>query len=461
MEGKLLIQKNPKTTINYRMPLDWNQFEETTYTPLVKLLLFYFDHPDMIRICRLYLLPKIHKDPLSWREICSSPGWITFLISIFIDLILQPLLKKVPTYIQDSAEFIRETYNLQMQKEYTFLQADVEALYPSIHIDDGLASLNQTLLDAKMDTKLRVLIVRSTQWVLKHNYMTFNNKTYLQINGTAIGTPLAVTYASLFMADIETRALNRIRLYGMPEPVIYKRLMDDLASIHINKTSAYNFIETLQQVLSNQIKFTYEISDETCVFLDLIIYKRKRTNGKFTLATKLFQKKMNKYLFIPPFSNHDPHFNKGWISGYIQRIRLNCTQDIDFILHKHTFFTRLLVRGYDIDFLLPIFRRPVYRRRLIKKLLQRRNTGRDHRTKTPAIIFKLPTCNRTCHLKNKIKGCLKYTKQIRNIRNHNEILGNHKTTPLLCFKGGKKLGSILVQATLQQTTNNINEQVKN
>jgi hypothetical protein len=66
MEGKLLIQKNPKTTINYMIPLDWNQFEETTYTPLVKLLLFYFDHPDMIRICRIYLLPKIHKGPLSW-----------------------------------------------------------------------------------------------------------------------------------------------------------------------------------------------------------------------------------------------------------------------------------------------------------------------------------------------------------------------------------------------------------
>ena len=96
----------------------------------------------MIRICRLYLLPKIHKDPLSWREICSSPGWITFLISIFIDLILQPLLKKVPTCIQDIAEFIRETYNAPMQQDYAFLQADVEALYPSIHIDDGLASLN-------------------------------------------------------------------------------------------------------------------------------------------------------------------------------------------------------------------------------------------------------------------------------------------------------------------------------
>ena len=61
---------------------------------------------------------------------------------MFIDLILQPLLTKVPTYIQDSSSFIRATQNICMENEYAFLQADVEALYPSIHIDDGLASLH-------------------------------------------------------------------------------------------------------------------------------------------------------------------------------------------------------------------------------------------------------------------------------------------------------------------------------
>ena len=39
--------------------------------------------------------------------------------------------------------------------------------------------------------------------------MEFNNKIYIQTDGTAIGTPLAVTYAGLFMVDIETRALNK------------------------------------------------------------------------------------------------------------------------------------------------------------------------------------------------------------------------------------------------------------
>ena len=97
IEAKMLNVKDATIVMKYTLPMDWTQFNENQYTPLLKLLLFYFDHPDMIRICRLYLLPKIHKHPLSWREICSSPGWITFIISMFINLILQPLLKQVPT----------------------------------------------------------------------------------------------------------------------------------------------------------------------------------------------------------------------------------------------------------------------------------------------------------------------------------------------------------------------------
>ena len=61
IESKMLILKDNNIPINYTMQIDWTQFIENQYTPLIKLLLFYFDHPDMIRICRLYLLPKYTK----------------------------------------------------------------------------------------------------------------------------------------------------------------------------------------------------------------------------------------------------------------------------------------------------------------------------------------------------------------------------------------------------------------
>ena len=229
--------------------------------------------------------------------------------------------------------------------------------------------------------------------------------------------------------------------------------MDDLASIHINKTSAQNFIDTLKQVFPDQIKFTYEVSEKSCVFLDLIIYKQKTKHGKYKLATNLFQKKVNKYLFIPPFSNHAPHIHEGWITGYIQRLRRNCTRKIDFLLHKHTFFLRLLIRGYDRDFLIPIFQKRFNRREIMNKMDKRQNTTNQEKPIAPEMIFKIPTCQRTCLLKQKISTCIRYTKTMKTIRNKSQIIGKSKITPIICFTGGDNLGKRLVKAAIPSTIN--------
>ena len=54
---------------------------------------------------------------------------------------------------------------------------------------------------------------RMLELVLKCNNFKFNRKHFLQVNGTAMGTRVAPTYANLFMAhfeekNISTRILN-------------------------------------------------------------------------------------------------------------------------------------------------------------------------------------------------------------------------------------------------------------
>ena len=44
--------------------------------------------------------------------------------------------------------------------------------------------------------------------VLKENSFQFNGKNYLQVHGTAMGTKMAVAFANIFMADIETHILS-------------------------------------------------------------------------------------------------------------------------------------------------------------------------------------------------------------------------------------------------------------
>ena len=59
-------------------------------------------------------------------------------------------------------------------------------------------------------------------WVLNNNYFSFNNDIYLQIYGTAMGTPVAVEYANIVMYSIEYSLVDKYN------PTLYLRYIDDL-----------------------------------------------------------------------------------------------------------------------------------------------------------------------------------------------------------------------------------------
>ena len=60
--------------------------------------------------------------------------------------------------------------------------------------------------------------------VLTTNNFRFDNKDYLQIGGTAMGTKLAPSFANLFMGHLEDKFV-----YSYPlQPFIWKRFIDDI-----------------------------------------------------------------------------------------------------------------------------------------------------------------------------------------------------------------------------------------
>ena len=60
--------------------------------------------------------------------------------------------------------------------------------------------------------------------VLKSNTFEFNNKCYIQLQGTAMGTRLAPAYANIFMSKLEETILSTTPL----KPIYYKRFIDDI-----------------------------------------------------------------------------------------------------------------------------------------------------------------------------------------------------------------------------------------
>ena len=114
----------------------------------------------------------------------------------------------------------------------------------------------------------------------------FNGKNYLQIHGTAMGTKMAVAFANIFMANIETQILSN----SVAKPTIWKRYIDDIFSLwDVSKPDIDKFIE---QANSHHptIKFTAEISNTETTFLDTVVYKGKRFRDQSILDIKTCQK---------------------------------------------------------------------------------------------------------------------------------------------------------------------------
>lgn len=71
--------------------------------------------------------------------------------------------------------------------------------------------------------------------------------------------------------------------------------------------------------------------------------------------TSIFQKILNKYLYLSPRSCHAPHIFKGFIKGELTRYARLSSNAYSYRIIKCLFYQRLVNRGYSRRFLDPIF----------------------------------------------------------------------------------------------------------
>ena len=117
------------------------------------------------------------------------------------------------------------------------------------------------------------LIPTSYILILNENSFQFNGKNYLQIHGTAKGTKMAVSFANIFMADLETQNFSK----SVIKPMIWKRYIGDIFPLwDVCKPDIDKFIP---QVNSHHptIKFTAEISNNDITFLDTAVSRQTET----------------------------------------------------------------------------------------------------------------------------------------------------------------------------------------
>ena len=157
----------------------------------------------------------------------------------------------------------------------------MSSLYTNIPQDEGKEACLDAIKAAEATNIPRDILGQLFDIVLKCNVFKFDGQIYEQIQGTAMETRMAPSYANLFMD----------RFFF--QPLVWKRYIDDNICIW---TGTRNKLESYLATLNTAhktLRFTWSISNERIEFLDLNIFKGGRFNTNRHLDISTHFKKTN------------------------------------------------------------------------------------------------------------------------------------------------------------------------
>ena len=224
------------------------------------------------------------------------------------------------------------------------VSTDVANLYTNIPQEEGITVVCKTYETFHLNKPpIPTLHLRDMlRLILKENSFHFNGKNFLQTHCTAMGTKMAVSFANIFMAAVETEIIER----SLKRPLIWKRYINDVFSLwNLNKEEITAFIK-LANNYHPTIKFTAEISDTEITFLDTCVYKGERFKEECILNVRTYFKPTETFQCTHFTSCHPPGVRKGFIKGEASRFLRTNSSKATFKENITQFKRRLRDRCY-------------------------------------------------------------------------------------------------------------------
>lgn len=179
----------------------------------------------------LHSLPKYHKNlfPPPMRPIVSGIGTMGEFLGIWIDHHLQPLVSDIPGYLRDTKHLVSILDGHPWSNDWMWLSCDVVALYPSIPQNEAINMLSMFLDKyANYTLETKQFLVSAVEFLLKHNFFSFDGDFYIQQQGVSMGARFSPSLANIFMAMWEETFLFSDHDPFSPHIRLYGRFIDDL-----------------------------------------------------------------------------------------------------------------------------------------------------------------------------------------------------------------------------------------
>ena len=308
----------------------------------------------------LYLMIKVHKKGpgLSVRPVVSDCSSVINALGKWVDIQLQPIAQGMATYFKDSYTFketMLDTFDLRPGDR--IFTSDAVGMYQNIDTDTAMLTISQHLRDINTKTQYphynAEALIAALEIVMRNNIFRFGDLYCKQESGTAMGTPPAPPWATIFEGLKEESAI--LPRFGSNLP-FYKRFLDDIFAVW--RCIAATQDEDNQQWLDYKallndgcLEWICSERGEKVDFMDLTI---SIVNNEF--KTSLFEKPMSLFLYIPPHSAHPPGVLTGHIFGEVLRINRLCSDSDDITQRIRIFFRRLMRRAHKPSKLLPLFK---------------------------------------------------------------------------------------------------------
>ena len=172
---------------------------------------------------------------------------------------------------------------------------------------------------------------------------------YEKTNGVAMGYPLSLVVANLYMEYFENKALESYPLKTRE----WKQFVDDTNFIWPHRRENLDDFLKHMNSQSNHIKFTMEIQDNNCLpFLDVLITKKEYGS----LSHQVYRKQTHTDIYVHASSHHHPLQKLGIIHTLATRaIRISYKEHLGEEL-GHLSKT-LQNNGYNIKYIGRAFKR--------------------------------------------------------------------------------------------------------
>ncbi|XP_062703673.1 uncharacterized protein LOC134286115 [Aedes albopictus] len=279
---------------------------------------------------RIYGQPKAHKPNLPLRPVVPNTTSPTYHLCKYIAGILQRSFKSQYNAV-DSNTFCEHVNQLTIPPDHVLVSFDAVSLFTNVTKEVVIHDIISMWDEIRENTNINLdLFLEIVDFCVGASCFCFRQKFYVQISGTAMGSPLSPILADIVMENLLRRAITAANI--LPEYI--RKYVDDLFLV-LHKDQVNAVLATFNSQ-NPRILFTCEVEENGRLpFLDLLVIRDEDGSVK----TDWYAKPISSGRILNYYSFHPSDQKLAVVNNFIDRVRRLSTtrsrEEQELLIHQH------------------------------------------------------------------------------------------------------------------------------